>query len=736
MTARLLKNTHRRHFGAGRFTEAKEGMEKNKEDGKENMSELQKPDLDLLEERFSLAKGRIHEIYLEAAPARTRGTGTDGENRAALADYWRRTADFVLKAIRYYEDVAQKNLGSLSLKERQDYQGILYQDILGDAYEKSFANPEWAAGQLGRELGQLLSFLYMELRNMILFGAESRLEDMVICCEIFLEIYGILEDGGDARQVHDALYYFVSDYCDVTVDYRVQELLDPGLSFARDIVMESDLADLRYLYRYGDFIGKEELDTAAYLNSLPQETVEGMARTLTEGYRKGFELANIDLSKKKYADVRYCIGFERVVREVVKQLGDAGLSSVIYRSPVHLINRRDSARNGYHGTSANRQCDYDHRCDLGLFLDGDLKERRLSVYRQAFASRAELAAGMAGPAVIEIFGEESTDPANKPEAVSYSPRQLALLAQMLQEMTRITYQYINGEERSFSIISYPVPAIGEHFKEIFAETIRLNNLDNELYKKVHQVLIDALDTCERAQIRGRNGNETCLSISLHKLEDPGRQSNFENCLADVNIPLGEVFTSPTLKGTSGRLHVKELFIGGIGYKNIWFEVRDGMVADCGCDNFPTAQEGHELVKEKILNHHESLPMGEFAIGTNTLAYRMAKKYGIFNKLKILIAEKTGAHFAFGDTCYSNSEERRVYNPDGKELVAKDNEVSILRKTAPEKAYFGCHTDITLPYDELDTIVGIRPDGSEIVIAENGRFVLPGCEELNKALEEE
>ena len=67
-------------------------------------------------------------------------------------------------------------------------------------------------------------------------------------------------------------------------------------------------------------------------------------------------------------------------------------------------------------------------------------------------------------------------------------------------------------------------------------------------------------------------------------------------------------------------------------------------------------------------------------------------------------------------------------------MAKDNEISILRKTRPQDAYFGCHTDITLPYDELDTITGIREDGSRIPIAAGGRFVLPGTEELNRALD--
>lgn len=65
--------------------------------------------------------------------------------------------------------------------------------------------------------------------------------------------------------------------------------------------------------------------------------------------------------------------------------------------------------------------------------------------------------------------------------------------------------------------------------------------------------------------------------------------------------------------------------------------------------------------------------------------------------------KDGAAFCSGDTCYSWSEDTAVYNPDGKEIIARDNEVSILRKEDISKAYLGCHTDITIPYDELGSI---------------------------------
>ena len=114
---------------------------------------------------------------------------------------------------------------------------------------------------------------------------------------------------------------------------------------------------------------------------------------------------------------------------------------------------------------------------------------------------------------------------------------------------------------------------------------------------------------------------------------------------------------------------------------------------------------------------------------------MGRKFDIEAKLPILIAEKTGPHFAVGDTCYSMSEDIVLHNPDGKEIVAKENECSALRKTDMAKAYFNCHTDITILYDELGDIDVIRPDGSEIKLIRQGQFVLEGTQALNEMCKE-
>ena len=250
---------------------------------------------------------------------------------------------------------------------------------------------------------------------------------------------------------------------------------------------------------------------------------------------------------------------------------------------------------------------------------------------------------------------------------------------------------------------------------------------------IQQKLIDALDQGEYVTVTGRGDNRTSLTVALHPLEDPEHQTDFENCLADVNIPLGEVFTSPKLEGTHGTLHVTEVYLNELKYENLTLEIRDGTVTDYICTNFGTEQENKAYIEENLLFQHPTLPMGEFAIGTNTTAYAMGQKYGISHLLPILIAEKTGPHFAFGDTCFSHEEELVTYNPDGKQMMAKENRFSAMRHTEPSKAYFNCHTDVTIPYHELGDIIVHCRDGREIVLIQKGRFVLEGTEELNRVL---
>ncbi len=689
-------------------------------------------------ERYLLALERIRQIPEETICG------------DSLQAYFGSMAAFVMNVDEAWKIVESGRLLRMKLEELQAFNRKLYEDILPEHYGSSYADPDYAVDCLGESIGQMLSFVYAELRGMIPAAFGQNRFAMVIRMELLLEIYQACvcaaQEGREAGEGRDStvpvpeaetlrqiLYWYVSDYSEPETCEKIAGLVCPERDFACRILMESDLSDLRYLYYYGEYVTESELRTARHLNGMPQEKIALMADTYTEGYRIGFETGNKDISIKKTVNLRYCLGFERVIRQAVLNFDRIGLRPTVYRSGSNIFQGRSVNKNGYFGANPNKQFDYDHREDIALILDKLLVERKLEFMRNAFEQYKAEAAVHGGPAVMEIFGEKPFVPQSKETACRLSQKQQKLSVEYALKAGMLQNEYIPGEERSFTIIAFPVPDIGEQYEEIFDDIVRINTLDYKLYQGIQQKIIDVLDQGTTVLVKGCGANRTDLAVSLHELKDPEKETNFENCVADVNIPVGEVFTSPVLAGTDGTLHVTRVFLNGLEYKDIWLKFENGMIVDYGCSNFNSEEENRKYIKDNVLFHHDTLPLGEFAVGTNTTAYVTARKYGIEDKMPILIAEKTGPHFAVGDTCYSHAEDVRVYNQDGKEIIAKDNEVSALRDTDVSKAYFQCHTDITIPYDELGELAVQTGTGETIPVIRNGRFVLAGCEELNKAL---
>lgn len=668
--------------------------------------------MDIIFERYEIATSRIREIINE-------DTVSEPFKR-----FFCKASEFICKIDDLNSIIKSGEINDFSLDRLKELNKSLFEEIYSENYEESFANPEYAVKTLGEEYGKILCYIYTKNRGMIRNVYMGRLEEVVLQMELFTQIYNYFEDVEQLEydNVYETVYSYEKDNTEIFTDLMIEDRINPDNKFAVDIVMNSDLNDLRYLYKYGEHVGFNELKMAEFLNSLSQEEIDRLAKVYTEGYRIGFINTGKDISKKGTVDIRYSLGFERIIRSAIFNFKKMGLEPVIYQV-------------GYTTTSPNRQYAYDHRYDDALYLDKAYIKRKLEVSRHAYESRKQLAGKMAGPAVIEIFGETPFEPENKKQAYALSEEQQKLKSEYITEYQTMVQEYIKGDERSFTIIAFPIPEFGDDFEQMFKETVKINTLDSEIYGKVQQNIIDALDQAEYVKVLGKGDNKTNMKVQMHDLKNPLKETNFENCLADVNIPLGEVFTSPKLKGTEGILHVSQVYLNDLKYNDLQITFEDGKIKDYTCKNFDTEEENKKFIKQNVMFNHETLPIGEFAIGTNTTAYMVAKKYHVVYKLPILIVEKMGPHFAVGDTCYSFEEDIKTYNPDGKEIVARENEVSALRKTDIRKAYFGCHTDITMPYDELGEITAVRKDGSEITIIKDGRFVLEGTELLNEPLEE-
>ena len=671
--------------------------------------ELNKDTCEFYEERLSLVTDRLVEIIKEPGVAEP------------YADYFRAVSSYLLLQKEIYDKCINGEIETMGADEGADYNARLYGQFDKANYDSSYVNTAYAVGKLGQEYGQLLSAVFYKVVKSSAYVFEGLSEYLCIYCELVVEIYNLFEDADtlSPKEVRDTVYSFMHDYTEVFTENGINRLLNPEYDYYLSIVAKQDINDVACLYRYGLPVSEDAIRSHEFLETFSDEEIKSMADTFTEGYRIGFAACNKDISKKSVAEIRYPLGFERMIKAAITNFEKIGLKSIL--KPEASI--------------VNKQVDYDHKEDGALWYDKAFVEYHIECYHNALEKNKEIGPNYGGPAVIETFGEVPFIPVVKEESCKFSDEQQKLMVHLKGECSRNLNACIHGEERSFTIIAYPLASIGEKYEEIFAETVKLNTLDYILYRDIQQKIIDQLDTADRVHIVGTNGNRTDLYVKIYDLADPKKETAFENCVADVNIPVGEVFTSPVLEGTNGKLHVTQVYLREYNYKNLEIDFRDGMIDKYTCTNFEDESENQKYISDNVLFHHKTLPMGEFAIGTNTTAYKMAKVYDISDKLPILIAEKTGPHFAVGDTCYTYDEDNITYNPDGKMIVARDNSVSINRKTDISKAYFNCHTDITIPYNELGAITIIRKDGSTQDIIRDGRFVLEGTQELNKPLDE-
>lgn len=589
-------------------------------------------------------------------------------------------------------------------------------------YPKSLANPDYAHQVYGAELGSLISAILLCSRTIRISIIQQDYLQIQAYLELFFDLLKLAEQGNlEYQSWLDAYTKSVHANQELMTKANMLRRYSPLNDYNRRIVCEADLNDLRYLYCYGVYVDQNHRTMAEFLSKYNPTDLQAIARYIVQCYVDGFERSKRDYRKKRFANVMIPVGMEALGRLVIKELEALGLQALV---PTPMSN------------GINRQYPYDHRFDSALVFTRDFVDSNLKYAEAAMEALKETIGLQAGPVYVELFGETPFSPVSKSTCLKFSDEQQLLYREYSSRNAQLYYKYARRDESSFSIIAFPSTEIGDRFAEIFADTLKINLLDSKQYARIQQHIIDVLDAAEYVHVKGKPGNDTDIRVMMHKMSDPLHQTLFENCVADVNIPVGEVFTSPVLKGTNGTLHVEDIYLGDLRYFNLKIHFEDGWVKDYSCTNFADPEEGKRYIHENLLLPHQSLPIGEFAIGTNTTAYQIAKKYDIMHLLPILIIEKMGPHFAIGDTCFSHEEE--APHPsflNGKEMIAVENEKSATRKEDPINAYTNKHMDITLPYEMLQSISAVRADGSSQDIIRNGRFVVPGTEELNIPLQQ-
>ena len=254
-----------------------------------------------------------------------------------------RFGDFFLKLSSFLEQVndlrIKRDTGEFekqSFEELNISQNELFYDLKEENYNESVYNPDVLEKLCDKEFVSPLLSLSFEVRAALITVFERDLEGFVNILELFLQVYGICLEGGDAKEISEAVYWYASDYLDITARKKIIESFTTSNRFFYNIIMNDDLCDLRYLFKFGEYIGENEIKTAKYLNSLDIETVRLCAKTFVDGYRDGFIAMQKDISKRSVVSLIYRIGFERIVKEAVILFEDMGFEVVLDRKPYRL----------------------------------------------------------------------------------------------------------------------------------------------------------------------------------------------------------------------------------------------------------------------------------------------------------------------------------------------------------------------------------------------------------------
>ena len=657
----------------------------------------------------------IRDIYVETEGcAKCSGKGE-------FARFFNHTAKWILKMAEYEQNLDENYFESKSFEKLKKENYELYEELLSENYGTSYANPTYAVEVFGEEIGRLFSVLSLKYREYIQYAFRHKIFKMEECNRLFIEMFNfIMNNEIEYGELKNILSKWEKEVIERDSRVSIKELYNVENGYIIDVINSAELSDLRYLFSLGEYVSENEIKMAEFLLNYPEDKINTLSKAIVDAYKNGFIRDNKDITKRSSVKIVSNLGQERIIKQLVKDFKAINLDVFINR----LIT-----------TDINKQYDYDHRFDEAVYLDEEYTMLKIETFEKGAEYYKEALNKYSGILYFDKFGESPFTPENKPQCLKFTEEQNQLMQRFRNKKRQIGDRYIPETEASFCIIAFPSPEIGERFEEIFEDTLVVNMMDSKAYEVIQQTIIDTLDKGEYVQVKGNGSNQTNIKVKMQDIKNPQKETNFANCVADVNIPLGEVYTSPMLKGTEGILHLEEVYLDGLKYIDLKLVFKDGYICDYTCKNFEGEEDNRKYVEENLIFPHKTLPLGEFAIGTNTFAYVMAQKHDIVNILPVLIVEKMGPHFAIGDTCFSWGEDTPVYNPlDKKEITARDNERSLMRKTDINEAYTNVHTDITLPYDSLEFISVITKKGETIEIIRDGRFVLEGTEELNKAFE--
>jgi|GEM_PF-6784198 len=623
-----------------------------------------------------------------------KANGKEKGFRNRMGAYSRTQAQLLLAMVHLEARWTDEYRHQVSLSEMQKDQETFYGDLYPETYAASTLNPAYMSRQAGRDLGPILALFATILRGGVKDAYLHRRFMLLKRIQLYFELHKRLLHGQvRADDLSQLLTRFLVENGPLFLGLRFEEHFNPMSDWISDILAAEDLSELYYLYELGLPVTDDALCARKCLaegaldevRPLMQMAASHLHEALNVGSQSyGYRASRPRKNERTLVGITAALGTEAAVKVLCEELREKGYTPLVS----HLI-----------PTGMDPRVNQDHQADLGVFaseeLEGKLKEwiSKLNMENEA------LLRGFAGTIRMETVSETEAKGKNLGQA-----DRLENLSQALKIDSMIKEGFGDYPE---VVVYLPQSADEETWKQNLEKLLGLELTSPTLPERTYSTITNIVDSGYAVYIKGREGNETDLTVGLKPLENAASESNARVLRLGGCLPGGEIRLMNDEAGTFGTLHVKNAMLNGKHIQNLKISFEDGEISALSFDG---AAQGETAGDYRIVR---------VAMGFNPELLEKLDELAAESKLRTYFEPKAGLTLRLESHPIVSAAKR--LNPYVKKTVSE-----VYQETDRQEKLF-------IPYEELALLSVIKDNDQQTDIVREGMFVPVGTDALNMIL---